>query len=374
MTLRHGLIVALLTMCASTAAATAPLATDNREVTRMDLAVQDAAEAFFRSTCHVGLSLAVVDAQGGHFYDYGSTSRDTPRLPTPQSVYEIASVTKTFTGMLAAKAVVDGKLTLDRDFRSYLGAPFTNLALNGHPITLRTLASHRSGLPRDIPDTDALLANPDFDTLPGQLIQLQAGYRDARYRAALAGVRLRAEPGREERYSNVGMKVIAFGLEHVYGMPFRRLMERQILMPLGMRSTGFGPPGDRARWVTEYNRNGKAMPALPSIEDAAWGLYSDTEDMARYVAWQLDTSDPVVARAHSPIVGDPSDGKALIWNLALDGREPMIWHGGGSFGTTSQVVLYPHEHRGFALLVNDTCPGSEDALKTMAMSIRAAIK
>lgn len=51
----------------------------------------------------------------------------------------------------------------------------------------------------------------------------------------------------------------------------------------------------------------------------------------------------------------------------------MLWHGGGTFGETSQMVLYPDEQIGFVLLANDTCEGSESALKAMAMAMRHAI-
>jgi CubicO group peptidase (beta-lactamase class C family) len=357
--------------------ATAQVATDNPRVTPLDRAVDGQAQAFFRDPCHVGLSLAVVGPEGARFYDYGSTSRvtssraasrATARLATPDSLYEIASVTKTFTGALAARAVVDGRMGLDADFRAYLGAGYPNLATAGRPITLRTLAAHTSGLPRDLPDTDALFAKPDFEALPRQLTALQAGWTDQRYRAALADVALRGPPGGEERYSNLGMKVIAFGLEGAYGEPYRDLLAREVLAPLGMTSTGFVPV-DPARAVTGHTRGGAPTPPLPPLEDAAWGLWSDARDMARYVAWQLDESDPVVARAHTPV----SDGKAMIWNLGTDGGAPILWHGGGSFGMTSQMVLYPKSREGWALMANDACAGTESGLKAMAIGVHAAM-
>jgi hypothetical protein len=59
----------------------------------------------------------------------------------------------------------------------------------------------------------------------------------------------------------------------------------------------------------------------------------------------------------------------MAWNLEIDHGQPIVSHGGGSFGTSSQMVLYPKQHEGFVLLANDTCKGSEGALKTIAMSI-----
>jgi serine-type D-Ala-D-Ala carboxypeptidase/endopeptidase len=55
----------------------------------------------------------------------------------------------------------------------------------------------------------------------------------------------------------------------------------------------------------------------------------------------------------------------------LDTR--LLWHGGGTFGMTSQVVLSPDDQEGFVLLTNDTCPGTEGVLKNLAITIHRVI-
>ena len=75
--------------------------------------------------------------------------------------------------------------------------------------------------------------------------------------------------------------------------------------------------------------------------------------MARYLEWQLDEREPVVARVHERVRGTIDDGQALIWNIEHADGQRMLWHGGGSFGETSQMVLFPDPHFGFVLLAND---------------------
>jgi CubicO group peptidase (beta-lactamase class C family) len=354
--------------------AQAQVRNDNPLVSTRDKAVDAAARRFFSDPCHVGLSIAVVSGTEPHFYNYGSTTRGGERTPTRDSIYEIASVTKTFTGALAAKAVVESRMELDADFRAYLDGPFPYLEGARQPVTLRMLATHTSGLPRDIPDSDALLDKPDFRTLPVRFRAMQRGYGRTRYLDALRRTPLRADPGGSEAYSNVGMMLIAFGLEHIYGQPFEQLMRREILVPLGMASTGFSVSRSmRVRLVRGYDRLGRPAPALPTAEYAAWGLYSDPEDMARFVAWQLDSTSRVIAQAHAAIdveVGaDPDKRKGLIWNIGIEDGAPMLWHGGGSFGTTSQVVLFPSSREGYALMANDACGQTEDELKKIAVEL-----
>lgn len=363
-------LFAVLAPLSATPASDIP--TDNPHRSELDKAVDDAAAGFFSDTCRVGLSMAIVGVEGARFYDYGSMSRARARLASPATVYELASVTKTFTGVAAARALVEKRMALDDDFRAYLPDAYPNLQSGGRPVTLRTLAAHTSGMPRDIPDTDAVMKTPDFDRLPTQLLAIEQGFTPADFAAALRRTTLRGTPGTAEQYSNAGMKVIALGLEHVYRRSFESLLRATVFLPLRMRDTGFALRGDQAsRLATAYGRNRRPTPYHSINAGASWGLYSTTRDMARYVAWQLDAKDPVIARAHALIEGDTSNGKGMIWNEAVDHGEPMLWHGGGSFGMSSQVVLYPASAQGFVLLANDACAGTESALKDMAAAVHA---
>ncbi|WP_116091558.1 serine hydrolase domain-containing protein [Sphingomonas crusticola] len=353
-------------------AAPAALPSDNPHSSALDQAVEASLAKSFGGPCHVGLSLAVVQGGRAQFYNYGERSRGGASLPRPDTIYEIASVTKSFTGALAAKAIADGKVTLDGDFRAYLPGAYPNLSWHGRPITLRTLATHRSGLPRDIPDTDPIFARHDFDTITRDLIAAEKGYDRKRYLADLHSIALRSSPGARFVYSNIAMKVIGFGLETAYRLPFATLMTRFILQPLQMKDTGFDvPTTKRARLAKGYGRDGLEQPYHLANAGAAYGLYSTAGDMARYARWQLSEQDPVIRRAHRRLAGSASDGAALIWNVGVDRGARLLWHGGGTFGMTSQLVLYPDAREAYVLLGNDSCAGTEGALKAIALDVHA---
>ena len=334
-----------------------------------DAIVDQLVAPFFQDACHVGLSVAVVRGSETEFYNFGSTSRGKRTKPTPDSIYEIASVTKTFTGALVARSLLQHRMQLDADYRQYLPEPYPNLAWRGYPITLRTLANHTSGLPRDLPDTDDLYAHRDPETLPLKLLALESGFDRDRYLHDLHGVALRSEPGTQEIYSNLGFKVIGWGLETVYRLPFEELLQERILKPLGMRFTGFVlDANERSRIVQGYSPAGHLMPYHLRNAGAAYGLYSTARDMAKYVRWHLQATDPVVVIAHTSIQGDERSGEALVWNVSTADGTQMLWHGGGTFGMSSQVVLFPSSREGYVLLANDTCNGTESALKNLAIA------
>jgi len=337
--------------------------------TSQDKAIDAAARAYFADTCHAGLSIAVVTPGQTRIYDYGAANRELGTLPTPDSVYEIASVTKSFTSSLAAYAVHEGKMSMNGDFRTYLKGSYPNLERGDLPITLATLVTHRSGMPRDIPDSDAIFAAKDPHTLPGQLLALNEGRNEKDFLRDLHNVTLQGPPGANERYSNAGFTVIGAGLENVYRTPYETLLQRRVLGPLQMMSTSLTLSAPMAaRRVTGYDMFGKPAPAHPDNAGAAWGLWSTPADLARFVRWQLSDTDPVIALSHKPLV--PGDGEeiAMAWHVETLGDKRVISHGGGSFGTSSQIVLLPTVRRGYALLANDTCAGTEHALKDLALA------
>lgn len=352
--------------------ATTDTPSDNPHRSALDLAVDKAATDYFRNHCHVGVSMAVVKGDHTYFYDYGSTSLHKAELPTPQSIYELASVTKTFTATLAAQAVLDDRTSLDGDFRQDLPGDYSNLAWQGEPITLRTLLTHHAGMPRDIPDTDAIFEHKDAPDFVARMVALNKGFGQEQFLATLHETKLRSAPGTQRVYSNAGYLVIGLGLEKMYGKRIDTLLRQIITQPLGMASTGFAlDANEQSRLIQGYDRFGHPAPYHPRNAETAWGLYASTEDMAKYVRWQLDDGNPVVHLSHQVLIGNADDGEAMAWNVGNDNGQPIIWHGGGSFGMSSQVLLYPKQHEGFVLLANDTCEGTESALKAIGAAVEA---
>ncbi len=119
----------------------------------IDYFVDRAVQEFLSATPQaVGLSVGVIFNDDIRSLHFGTTSPESAVSPTDDTIYGIASVTKTFTGVLLAKAALDGKLRLDDDIRDYLGGSYPNLEQNGYPITVAQLVNHTSGLPNTMPD------------------------------------------------------------------------------------------------------------------------------------------------------------------------------------------------------------------------------
>lgn len=101
--------------------AIAQLPSDNPKRTPFDRTLDLHVAEFFAKGQHVGLSIGICEHGRTRFYDYGMISKSAGRLPDNRSIYEIASITKTFTGALASMAILEHRMELDGDFREYLG-------------------------------------------------------------------------------------------------------------------------------------------------------------------------------------------------------------------------------------------------------------
>jgi CubicO group peptidase (beta-lactamase class C family) len=354
----------------SISATQAQIPTDNKMSNAIDTAVNTAALSFFNDSGNVGLSVAIWRKGKLSFYNYGTVDKKIHRLPTAHSIYEIGSVTKTFSGSLLAKAVMENKVQLDEDIRKYLREPYPNLEFKDIFITLRQLSTHQSGLPNNIPDNSEYFKNPDFDTLPFQLIALEKNYNDKRYRDELHQIKLDTIPGSVYfKYSNIGEKLVGFILEDVYQKPYRQLLSTYITTPLKMKHTVLSVK-DSTSLVKGYGPGGKLMPYTLDNAGAAGGLRSCTDDMSRYLAWQMNEKDPWVKQTHTLLHGDLFYyARGYNWNMEMKNNRKKIWQSGGTYGMSSAMIMYPHEEVGFVLLANDAGMNTQEKLSVFAESI-----
>ena len=109
-------------------------------------AVAGPAAAFMADPRAVGLSVGVLHGGSSHSYHYGTVSKQQWQAAHDRTIYPIASLTKTFTGVLLAQSQQAGKLQLTDDIRRYLDGDYPNLAFEGQPIRLHHLVNHVSGL------------------------------------------------------------------------------------------------------------------------------------------------------------------------------------------------------------------------------------
>lgn len=290
--------------------------------------------------------------------------------PDNHTIYELASITKTYTGLVLAKAVHDKKVKLDGDIRVYLeGQKYKNLERSGKYITLRHLATHTSGLPKDF-------AYSEEDVEKGLIIERLSAYSKEEFFNDLRRVSLRSVPGGKFQYSNAGTKLTAYILESVYNKPFESLIHEIITAKSGEQNTRFQRSQQGLDSVTTgNNQKGDVMPLLSPHSWAEGGLTSTTESLTKYLLYQLTSENPEVALSHELLAGDSSGhGTAFFWNTyEYDSQVQMLYHSGGSLGTSSWLAIYPKQNLGVFIVANVSTEYSQGKLNEISNKIVSKI-
>ena len=343
---------------------------------RVDEAVEKAARKFMSDPHSVGLSVGVYRDGRAYTYDFGVVAKGKKKAPTPHTLYEIGSITKTFTGLLLARAAAEGRVKLDDDIRKYLDGSYPNLEFEGQPVKLFHLINHTSGLPFTLPDHPELFQNPDPFELPKILTRIESGYTRANFYEDLHKVRLAKTPGTEFRYSNSGAQLLGFILEKIYRMPYEKLVLGKIAGPLKMTETRLTLTGPQLRRLAQghYEDGSAALRATPQTQ-AAGGLHSSVSDMLKYVRFQLDESDEAVKLSHQTTWGDIKYyASGLNWQMVKTaGGHRKIWQSGGTFGFASYCAVFPELRMGIVLLSNESDRNSQGRLNDMANEILAGL-
>ena len=250
-----------------------------------------------------------------------------------KSVFEIGSITKTFTAAILADMVKQGEVSLDEPVAKYLPPGTVIPARDGKQITLLDLATQSSGLPR-MPSNFAPKdpQNPYADYTPEQMYQFLGGYMLPR------GV------GEKYEYSNLGVGLLGQALARRAGTDYETLVTRRVLKPLGMKDTRIALGASmQKRLAPGHSDNGAVAKNwdLPTFAGAG-ALRSTVHDMLTYIHANADsTSRPLgatMAMTHfqrRPGLS-PQVTLGLIWNrLKGPNGSTIVWHNGGTGGYRS---------------------------------------
>lgn len=293
----------------------------------------------------VGFVIGIVKDGQTQVIAYGETTKGSGIAPTGDSVFEIGSISKVFTGVLLANMVQGGSMKLGDPVQQYLPASVQVPVADGTPITLEHLATHTSGLPR-LPDnfTPADASNPYAD------------YTVAQMYAFLSGHKLRWPPGRYE-YSNYAMGLLGHVLARQAGKTYEELLIEQIGTPLGMHDTRIVLDENlRQRLAPPYNA--ALQPAknwdLPTLAGAG-GIRSTCHDLVKFIKANLARDEQPLTQAlrlahrtRHTMKGGLAMG--LGWHIARDGV--TRWHNGMTGGYHGWLAVVPSRDVGVVVLSN----------------------
>ncbi|RFD24159.1 class C beta-lactamase [Pseudomonas sp. GL93] len=213
-----------------------------------------------------GLTVAVVQHGKVQYFNYGVAAKDTQAPVTENTLFEIGSVSKTFTATLGAYAQAIGKLKLSDMASQHLpalaGSAFERISL----LQLATYTP--GGLPLQFPDEA-----DNASTMLGYFQHWKPAYA----------------PGEQRLYSNPSIGLFGYLAAQSLGQPFNVAMEKNLLPKLGLTNTYVSVRTDKAsQYAQGYDNQQKPVRVGPgALDSEAYGLKTSSQDLARYVIANL---------------------------------------------------------------------------------------
>ncbi|MCJ7768921.1 MAG: beta-lactamase family protein, partial [Dehalococcoidales bacterium] len=301
--------------------------------------------------------LAVVVVQGDEIVyckGFGISSVETNQPVTPQTIFDLASVSKSFTALGVLLLRDDGLIDLDSPIQKYLPDFQPNSPLASH-ITVRQLLNHTSGLP---------------GAFSAPLIFQQGDDEMAELVTALGRIRLNREPGSSFEYADINYCLLGALIERVSGKTFEDYIYQNIFVPLGMPNTTLYPDeaavldraeGHQSMYGQIVTRH---IPIYRSALPAGW-VMSCAEDMGQWLMAHLNGGLTAggqvipaadIEEAHSSTIMFEENGEevgyGMGWFISSVDDALLIWHGGDTPNFTADMIMLSDYETGVVVLVN----------------------
>ena len=313
-----------------------------------------------------GVGLVALQVDKGSVSIAAQGSAGDGRSLAPDGQFEVGSITKTFTALLLADAVVRRRLALEDAVEGALPSGLKLRDSADAPIRWIDLATHRSGLPRlptNFAPKDARDPYADYDE--AQLLRFLRDFK--------ATVR------RDSRweYSNLGFGLLGWALGRVAGSSYPQLLAERVLQPLGMSRSALALPGRAPEGlVVGHDVEKRPVPHWHfDVLAGAGGLIMPAADLARFAQAALQPDGTplgeaflLAQRRHAAGAGEMNP-MGLGWMRApLDGRI-LLNHDGGTAGFASSLWLDPQRRRASAVLSNALVEVTDLALHLLDESV-----
>jgi CubicO group peptidase (beta-lactamase class C family) len=311
--------------------------------------VCDAVRASMEETDTPGGAVGLLHEGEQHVAGFGVTSAENPLDVTPGTLFQIGSITKTFTGTALMRIVERGELDLDAPVRTYL----PELKLSDEDVaarvTTRHLLTHTGGWIGDYFD--------DYGSGDDAL---------ARMCNSLAMLPQLTPLGEVWSYNNAGFYLAGRVVEVLTGKPYEAALDELVLEPLGLEQTFFFADDVMTRrFAVGHHRSEDGPPTVARpwgigrAHHAAGGLASTVGDLLRYARFHMGDGDGVLQRSTLDEMqrtqfesGSIFELVGITWSISESTGARLVGHGGGTNGQISLFFFAPEHDFALAVLTN----------------------
>jgi len=339
---------------------------------------QQSGGAFMAETGVPALIMAVVHGDKTVVVGFGERAGPGSPKPDGSTIFRTGSLYKTFSGAMLASLVSDGAIGFEDRPETHLKWGIEWPEMDGRDIRVIDLATHASGLARDIVMPEGQTMDPDAPISPEI------------FEANLMGPLLFA-PGTGVSYSNVGFDILSHVMAKAAGEPYFDYLTRIILEPNGFTSTALTP--DKAQLGNRLHGQSPAGKEIPDTgiapSDASGGFFSTADDMVKWLSWHLETARDDAAEIRlmdhaqwlsrdglSPVFLSTAevgrmDAMGLAWVVMHpEGDRPLVLQKtGGRAGIISHLAFSPAHGVGVFAAINRFDANAAESLGALANTI-----
>jgi CubicO group peptidase (beta-lactamase class C family) len=324
------------------------VATTNKGITAFDRSVDSTTQKYMSMEHTAGLSIGVYKDGQTFNYNYGETAKGNRTLPDSTTIFEIGSITKTFTATLLAYYVEKSKISLNDPIVKYLPDSVAGNK-NLQDITVQMLSNHTSGL-SGLPDNI-------FTGSAEDLLNPYKTYTDAKLFSYLRRCNLNSKPGEQYAYSNMAVGLLGVILERVSGLSYEQMVTKVICDPLRMKHTAQHIPKELSKKVASvYNEVGQQVPLWDFEALAAAGCVRSTiHDLLLYARHHMQNCNNELCKAmqltHN-VTNEKEIRVGLGWHYTRNKESNTLWHNGGTGGSSSFLAFNQDKQTAVVILSN----------------------
>lgn len=312
-----------------------------------------------------GTELSIGVLENGNWTKIGYQLEDNKfvKIKNEDKIFEVGSITKTFTASLIMKLVDEGKMKLTDPIQEYLPFQMAQDSFKNNTITIQHLITHTSGLSSGppsftLPYLKALIFTPKN---PNRNFKAKHYYR------YLKKFKLDYVPGQKWDYNNAGYGLLGAFVRDINGKSWEKSVQENIFVPLGMRDSYFAiDKNNEDSFIVGITAKGKkSKPWQMKFINPAGAIKSTLNDMILYTSAQIEASRGNLGffeATHDPLnfqIKMPKDklwkGNAMglgWWHNFEDEQKTFIWHGGSSGGYTAFIGFSKTDERAVVILSN----------------------
>lgn len=288
---------------------------------------------------------------------FGYSDIEAEKETSKDTVYQVASISKSATAIGIMRLVEQGKINLDDPIGKYLTRWQIPASIyNENDITIKKVLSHTAGLsvgggyPGYLPSTD-------LPSLEESLSGIGGGSK---------AVEVIREPGTLYSYSGGGYNMLQLLIEEVSGLYFSSFMKKEVLKPIKMDNSSF-------KWeeylvdntAKAYDEELELLPNFLFTELAAAGLYTTVDDLSKFVIEQINSyngsgllNSQTILKMYEPVLevkgleGFIYNNSALGHFVNIEDNNMLIAHDGGNNGWRANFSIAPDKGHGIVILTN----------------------